>query len=249
MSTKENDDNMLPKAPALKSSASYWFGKGSSSNKDIEVRETDGEDQLKALRLLDRRPHFIFVVDATGSMTNFTTSMSSTLKQVITVMNMLYSGEASVSVVVYYDYCEAKVIKEFHAHTPSDMAKLIRFVKNIRATGGGDWPEAAKTGFCTVLKYLMKPGAVTRDNKIVIHFTDAPPHDITNKFENFDAEKKALLKDQKECVSNGTYEDHPGFDWIKLCDEFSKLRIPVYVVISMILSLFHVSIMSLESQR
>ena len=126
MSTKENDDHVLPKAPALKSSASYWFGKGSSSNKDIEVRETDGEDQLKALRLLDRRPHFIFVVDATGSMTNFTTSMSSTLKQVITVMNMLYSGEASVSVVVYYDYCEAKVIKEFQTttHVPEALHRL-----------------------------------------------------------------------------------------------------------------------------
>ena len=106
MSTKENDDDapVLPQAPSLKNNASYWFGKGSSSNQQIELGDHDEADlkSLEELRLIEKsKPHFIFVVDATGSMRNFTSSMKSTLKQVITVMNVLYSGHAQVSVVAY----------------------------------------------------------------------------------------------------------------------------------------------------
>ena len=223
MSTKENDNDapVLPKAPRLKNNASYWFGKGSSSNQHIELGDHDEADlkSLEELRLIEKsKPHFIFVVDATGSMRNFTSSMKSTLKQVITVMNVLYSGHAQVSVVAYvlllgitrkflkqpdvlctqnilrysnkefdfalklyitfnyryYDYSDFKVIKSLHARHASDMEKLIRFVNRLDAAGGGDWPEAAKTGFCAVLRNLITYDPDIHDknsNKIVIHYT------------------------------------------------------------------------------
>jgi len=107
MSSKEENDShneevvKLPTPPDLKSNASYWFGAGSSRNDDIEVRVIDDSeiDALNELKRIERsRPHFIFVVDATGSMSNFTESMNNTLKQVIIVLNVLYEGKAAVSV-------------------------------------------------------------------------------------------------------------------------------------------------------
>ena len=107
MSSKEESDShneevvKLPTPPDLKSNASYWFGAGSSRNDDIEVRVIDDSeiDALNELKRIERsRPHFIFVVDATGSMSNFTESMNNTLKQVIIVLNVLYEGKAAVSV-------------------------------------------------------------------------------------------------------------------------------------------------------
>lgn len=125
------------------------------------------------------------------------------------------------------------MLRAVHATCPSDMDKLIQFVKNLKASGGGDWPEAGKTAFCSVLTHLILRNPDILDgnaNKILIHFTDAPPHHATNKHDNYNAEKKELLEQQKRYVSKGMYKQHPGFDWICICDEFSRLGIPVFTI-------------------
>lgn len=156
----------------------------------------------------------VFLMDATGSMSRFLTSLKESLTQILPMVNILKpASNTNIEVVVgwYRDYCDPKVFEFCESSEPS---KIMDFVSKLGATGGGDTPEAVKTGLNEVLK--MK----TPSTKIVVfHFADAYPHSSAHKDSrstNSDLEKKMLTKSPA------------GYDWMNICKAFKDAEIPVY---------------------
>ena len=118
-----------------------------------------------------------FLVDATGSMGTFLVSLQSTLRQMFLLKEILYPN-LEFRLVVYRDYCDAQVLI-----LPCD---ILLCVKTLRAAGGGDRPEASRTG----LRYIAEQ--VVQQTAIVMHYTDAPPHSYKTGGNNYEREKKAL---------------------------------------------------------
>jgi hypothetical protein len=76
----------------------------------------------------------------------------------------------------------------------NENVDLLEFSKNLYPMGGGDGPEATKTGLAQAYE-LMRANATT----IILLYTDAPPHtlangSLTNRTSNLKPEQTALLK-------------------------------------------------------
>lgn len=50
-------------------------------------------------------------------------------------------GESLLQVFAHGDYCDSDVYVTKHIDFTTDKAKLVKFVKDVEATGGGDYPE------------------------------------------------------------------------------------------------------------
>ncbi len=105
-----------------------------------------------------------------------------------------------VCVFAYGDYCDMEVTK--WSGWEKNVMNLMPFVSGLRAAGGGDAPEAAKTAIRDMAANITK-------NTKIIFYTDAPPHIIdtgmakmNSFYGNLAMEKEALGDD---------------FDWLTLC--------------------------------
>lgn len=167
--------------------------------------------------------HIIFLVDATGSMGAYCQSVGSTAQQMFAVLDVLFEGSANVDIVTYEDYCDGeRVIRTTPQGASQD--ELISFASGLKAGGGGDTPEAVKTGLNHIVGLLTQynesdSGASGRT--IIIHYTDAPPHHAAcgSSAANIKAEQKAL---------NGKV---PGFDWVNICVALQGLSVQVVTFI------------------
>jgi len=72
----------------------------------------------------------------------------------------------------------------------------MAFVKGLRPDGGGDIPEATKTG----LAKALRKEATT----ILQLYTNAPPHTIANASESWDMKRNHNLE-QKALLTSGSY--------------------------------------------
>ena len=97
--------------------------------------------------------------------------------------------------LAYKDYCDVGEITSWSGWN----ADLPEFVRTLQPTGGGDYPEAAKTALIRGLQ------AVDKESKtLILWFADAPPHHPSvHSFENAVAEANAFPKG--------------ATDWVKLC--------------------------------
>ena len=158
----------------------------------------------------------IIVVDATGSMSSFLSSLTESLKQFIKIIDIT-NVVKRVSITMYRDYCDKIVVKSSDWVTKID--DLMPFILDLKADGGGDIPEAAKTAANDVLDRA-------ENNTIVVWYADAPPHHKINSRNNssyqsnFHKERDALTSKNKI------------FDWIDICKKFVEKRIVVYPVIN-----------------
>eukprot|EP00929_Paragymnodinium_shiwhaense_P118191 TRINITY_DN8_c0_g3_i1.p1 TRINITY_DN8_c0_g3~~TRINITY_DN8_c0_g3_i1.p1 ORF type:complete len:983 (-),score=224.07 TRINITY_DN8_c0_g3_i1:822-3770(-) len=163
----------------------------------------------------------IVLVDSTGSMGSFCTSVGSTLKQLLAVLDVLFEGKALVSIVSYTDYCEGKKLLEVCEPERGDASvrkKLSSFASLLRPTGGGDAPEAVKTALGDIHARLLqynKQEAGASERTLVIHYTDAPPHhkSLTGSHAGTNLPK------EMEKLKGAT----PGFDWVQICKAFKAL--------------------------
>ncbi|AGF85732.1 hypothetical protein QJ854_gp050 [Moumouvirus goulette] len=152
----------------------------------------------------------IIVVDATGSMGNFLGSLSESLIQIIQIIDIT-NVINRVKITMYRDYCDSVVVDS--SNWVVKFEDLLPFITKLRADGGGDIPEAAKTAANYVLDNV-------ENNTIVVWYTDAPPHHQSNAKDNFHREKKTLQGKNKI------------FDWVDICKEFSRKKIIVYPIIN-----------------
>ena len=146
----------------------------------------------------------MFVVDTTGSMGQYCTSLSDTLPQVFTVLKVLFAGRAQVDVIAYEDYCDGERLCRF---CYGGEAEATAFAQTLRAGGGGDYPEASKTALHEAVRRMGDGGGsgTAAPPPLILFYTDAPPHTAQTGGANHAAEMKALAGAP------------PGFDWLDIC--------------------------------
>ena len=154
----------------------------------------------------------LILVDATYSMSSYLESLRTTLPQVISISS-LTDCFSRIGLLAYKDYCDKELLTWSGWLAPSgqsdEKVDLIKSAKDLYPMGGGDGPEATKTGLARAYE-LMRPEATT----IILLYTDAPPHTLANgcmtdRSSNLGPEQKAL----KKAISYGGFG--PRFaDWV-----------------------------------
>ena len=149
---------------------------------------------------------------------DFKTTLSSS--QMVAMIRLLLPGRARIAVISYKDYSDGD---EVCTYVPlgSTPKSIVAFVQALYASGGGDAPEATKTGLNKIAD-MIRANEDRRSKSFVIHYTDAPPHceDSQSQESNKRDETKALrAKD-------------PGYDWARICRYFGSRNIPVYTFLT-----------------
>lgn len=121
----------------------------------------------------------LILVDATYSMDNYLKALQPSLSQIIPI-SALTGCFSRIGLLAYRDYCDRELLKWSGWLSPSCMSDnpevdLVKMAKNLEAIGGGDEPEAIKTGLARAYE-LMRADATT----IIFLYTDAPPHTFAN---------------------------------------------------------------------
>ncbi|KAH7109657.1 dihydroxyacid dehydratase [Dendryphion nanum] len=165
----------------------------------------------------------LLLVDATYSMSDYLQSLQISLPKVIAI-SKLTNSFSRIGLLAYRDYTEANRrkdgmlewsgwLEEDDNQDRADM--LMKMAANLEPIGGGDFPEATKTGLAKAYE-LMREEATT----IVLLYTDAPPHcwmvadkDPGNNY----------MKEQRALLAIDSYDGHgPDFaDWVSAA---KKLR-------------------------
>jgi hypothetical protein len=158
-------------------------------------------------------------------MSNYIASLKTSLPKVIALSNLTDSF-TRIGLLAYRDYSEASRQKNgllewsgwYDPENPDatgnvSASSLMTAASELKAVGGGDYPEAIKTGLARAYE-LMNEEATT----IILLYTDAPPHcdmvALTKRDGgNYDAEQVAL----NDSKSYGGYG--PFFaDWVSACN-------------------------------
>ncbi|KAF1845615.1 uncharacterized protein K460DRAFT_286397 [Cucurbitaria berberidis CBS 394.84] len=124
----------------------------------------------------------LILVDATYSMSSYLESLKTSLPKIIAISNLTNSFER-IGLLAYRDYSEAYRDKHGllewsgwynhdNLHTVGAVSADILRAKaaGLEPSGGGDFPEATKTGLARAYS-LMRVDATT----IILLYTDAPP--------------------------------------------------------------------------
>ncbi|KAF1960717.1 hypothetical protein CC80DRAFT_403555 [Byssothecium circinans] len=133
----------------------------------------------------------LILVDATYSMLNYLESLKTSLPKVISI-SKLTDSFSHIGLLAYRDYTEANRDQDGmlewsgwydhqtgtndrqdkpHASTSINADALMALASQLEPIGGGDYPEATKTGLAKAYE-LMRPDVTT----IILLYTDAPPH-------------------------------------------------------------------------
>ncbi|KAJ7852874.1 hypothetical protein B0H13DRAFT_1728719 [Mycena leptocephala] len=149
----------------------------------------------------------LVVTDATASMGGYLDALKSSIPEILALAKL--SGVFSrLGVLAYKDYTDAP--EEIAAWSGWNTDTLLQFVRDLEPTGGGDFPEAAKTALIRGLQ------AVNKESKtLVLWYADAPPHHISGQsHENDIAEAKAFPAG--------------AVDWVKLCHTARRRNCTVF---------------------
>jgi hypothetical protein len=139
----------------------------------------------------------LILVDATYSMGSYLKSLQTSLPQIIRI-STLTDCFSRIGMLAYRDYCDKELLDWSGWLAPSEVSEdgsakdLVAKAKTLSPKGGGDGPEATKTGLARAYQ-LMRADATT----IILLFTDAPPHTFSNgsfkdRSSNHGAEQDAL---------------------------------------------------------
>ncbi|EJD36493.1 hypothetical protein AURDEDRAFT_117081 [Auricularia subglabra TFB-10046 SS5] len=136
---------------------------------------------------MEKQYDLLIITDATGSMGSYLTALGTSIPEILALTRL--SGLFSrIGILSYYDYCDNEVIR--WSGWDKDPKDLLDFVSSLRPTGGGDWPEAAKTAMIRAMQYA---DYMDKDKEtIVLFYTDAPPHHAQYGGDNMKAEAKAF---------------------------------------------------------
>lgn len=142
-------------------------------------------------RMLPDTLDLMFVIDATGSMSDELEFLKAEFQSIIENIQTAYSGVAMrFGLVVYRDIGDTYVTKSF-AFTDS-VTEMKAQLSAQSASGGGDYPEAMEQAMGEALKAQWRSGTTA---KVLFLVADAPPHDknITATFtEALSAREKGI---------------------------------------------------------
>lgn len=161
----------------------------------------------------------LILVDATSSMGTYLASLQKSLPQIISISSLTHCF-SRIGLLAYRDYCDRGLL-DWSGWVFSDpdapVVDLIAAAKNMIPLGGGDAPEATKTGLARAYE-LMRPNATT----LILLYTDAPPHtpatgSMSDRSSNLAPEQRAL----KDVSSYGGFG--PSFsDWVSASKMFTS---------------------------
>ena len=120
----------------------------------------------------------VFCIDVTGSMSSYIERS----KKVITNMITYFSQSEEkpfYGVVAYRDHPPEETSFITMIEPLGDAEKALEFVKNLKAQGGGDSPEAVLQGLLESIEKINWRNIedpVKTYKKLLIHVADAPPH-------------------------------------------------------------------------
>ena len=143
---------------------------------------------------LSLRYNICFVIDGTGSMHREIVKVRISVQQLISKYQEQVMA-LHFKVVIYRDHCDKDIIEmcpEGEQFT-TDHLKIQSFLKNVKATGGGNYPEAALDGLATAAS-RCKWDTSSGYRNLIIHIFDAPPH---GDFPNY--KQHSYNSDRKNC--------------------------------------------------
>ncbi|KAJ7445183.1 hypothetical protein B0H11DRAFT_2087723 [Mycena galericulata] len=149
----------------------------------------------------------LIVTDATASMGGYLGALRESIPEILALAKL--SGAFSrLGVLAYKDYTDPP--NEIAAWSGWNAPNLRQFVHDLQATGGGDFPEAAKTALIRGLQAVNK-----KSQTLVLWYSDAPPHHASiQSYQNDAVEAKAFP---------------PGaVDWVKLCNTARRRNSTVF---------------------
>ncbi|KAF1964821.1 hypothetical protein BU23DRAFT_50519 [Bimuria novae-zelandiae CBS 107.79] len=180
--------------------------------------ETDPSTEVYDLLLL---------VDATSSMSNYLDSLRISFPKIISI-SKLTNSFSRIGLLAYRDYSELRDQEYpllewsgWYSHDDENsnftVSRLLAKARNLKPSGGADFPEATKTGLARA-HALMREEATT----IVLLYTDAPPHCWTvaecGHGSHYPREQRYL---KREPDIFGGFGSHFA-DWVEGCKQLSS---------------------------
>ncbi|KAJ7713993.1 hypothetical protein B0H16DRAFT_1809135 [Mycena metata] len=165
----------------------------------------------------------LVVTDATASMGGYLDALRSSIPEILALAKL--SGAFSrLGVLAYKDYTDAP--EEIAAWSGWNSPTLPQFMKDLEPTGGGDFPEAAKTALIRGLQAVDK-----ESRTLVPWYADAPPHHSSvQSHENDVTEAKAFPAG--------------AVDWVTLCHTARRRNCTVFTFTPNSMDLAHSAISS-----
>ena len=153
---------------------------------DLTIENMDEQPNVKILIICDR----------TASMSVALSSLTTFFNEIQPFFKLVFHN-VQCGCVLYGDY-DSDIVGTCPVYVQdftSNIDEIILFLKtNAIANGGGDIPEAQKSGFMTALNMMDC-------NTIVLHFTDAPPHIHNEKNHTSNGNSTAAMREQKLFIS------------------------------------------------
>ena len=168
-------------------------GAGRSAEVALELpTRGDGEDVVvrleRAHATRSRRLDLGFLIDVTGSMEDELRYVNAELSDIVARVRAA-APEVSIRVgaTFYRDRRDRQPLQEIRF--TDDIAGFTRAMQQIRAQGGGDYPEDLNAGLAAALGRLSwSPGDAT---KVLVVVADAPPQRYGTQFTYVDAMRDA----------------------------------------------------------
>lgn len=119
------------------------------------------------------RLDLVFMVDATGSMGDEIDKLRDSLQGIVRDIAQLPSNpDICLGLVTYRDRGDAYFVRGWDLS--NNVAGFQKVLDGVRASGGGDYPEAMNEAFDHAVQAMSWRGAST--TRLLVSLADAPPH-------------------------------------------------------------------------
>jgi len=89
----------------------------------------------------------MIIIDCTGSMSSWINACKEEIKSIInSIQTQFYGLKVRISIVGYRDHCDGNKRLEVFPFS-NDIQACVKFLSDLRASGGGDTPEDICGGF------------------------------------------------------------------------------------------------------
>lgn len=182
-----------------------------------EVPE-EPEPQPEREQNQNRQPqafHLIIALDCTGSMGPYISNIQKALSIFINIIKGDFP-QVYISFYAIRDYCDKEVIRK--ECLMQDVERACFAFSREMANGGGDYPEAHKTGLATIYDDVSH----NKDSmtNVCIFITDAPPH--------LNCSPSSDGNPGLECIALQKKQFHFALNWVDLARSLDSIGIQVF---------------------
>lgn len=162
-------------AGGLRQAELRTFAPGQGGEHVERITVSAHRQQVQVPFVKEYEPDFLdiaFVIDTTGSMQDELDWLTRELRGIVRQARQV-APEASIrfGLVIYRDHGDEYVVRNF-GFTRS-QSQMVRWLRAQRASGGGDYPEAAAQALEAGAALNWRRG---NGERLMFHIADAPPH-------------------------------------------------------------------------